>query len=117
VPVENVNESLLLEGMNWLFGVNDEEIRLAGLRNLIMTFITGSRGAYTRKKWTIESEENKDNWVLSYNSKKFLECKDSNIYFLNNYMPFKLACKIAGVIESIMDNVVDMSQYPEAEEK
>ena len=116
VPSEIVEEGLLTEGMNWLFGVNDEEIRLAGLRNLIMTFITGSRGAYTRKKWTIESEENKDNWVLSYNSKKFLECKDSNIYFLNNYMPFKLACKIAGVIESIMDKVVDMSQYPEAEE-
>ena len=32
-------------------------------------------------------------------------------------MPLNLACKIAGVIESIMDRVVDMSQYPEAEEK
>jgi hypothetical protein len=117
VPVENVNESLLLEGMNWLFGVNDEEISLSGLRNLIMTFMSGSRDVYIRKKWTIEGEEGKNNWLLSYNNKKFLECKDNNIYFLNNYMPYKLACKIAGVIESIMDIVVDMGKYPEAEEK
>ena len=117
VPVEKVEESLLTEGMNWLFGVNDEEIRLAGLRNLVMTFITGSRDSYTRNRWTIEGEEGKDNWVLSYNGKKFLECKENYPYFLNNYMPFKIACKIAGVIESIMDRVVDMSKYPEAEEK
>jgi hypothetical protein len=31
-------------------------------------------------------------------------------------MPFKIACKIAGVIESITDSIVDMSKYPEAEE-
>jgi hypothetical protein len=105
--------------MNWLFGVNDEEIRLAGLKNLISTFMTGSRDIYTRKKWTIEGGENggKDNWILRYNGKKFLECKENYPFFLNNYMPFKFACKIAGVIESIMDRVVDMSQYPEAEEK
>ena len=105
--------------MNWLFGVNDEEIRLAGLKNLISTFMTGSRDIYTRKRWTIECGENgnKDNWTLSYNGKKFLECKENYPIFLNNYMPFKFACKIAGVIESIMDRVVDMSQYPEAEEK
>ena len=117
VPVEKVEEGLLTEGMNWLFGVNDEEIRLAGLRNLIMTFMTGSRDVYVRKKWAIEGVEGKDEWVLSYNGKKFLECKENYPYFLNNYMPFKLACKIAGVIESIMDRVVDMSKYPEAEEK
>ena len=28
VPVEKIEEGLLTEGMNWLFGVNDEEIRL-----------------------------------------------------------------------------------------
>ena len=116
VPVETVEEGLLTEGMNWLFGVNDEEIRLAGLRNLIMTFMSGSRDIYVRKKWAIEGDDSKETWVLSYNGKKFLECTDS-IHFLNNYMPFKLACKIAGVIESITDKVVDMSQYPEAEEK
>lgn len=119
VPVEKVEEGLLTEGMNWLFGVNDEEIRLAGLKNLISTFMTGSRDIYTRKRWAIEGVENggKDNWILSYNGKKFLECKENYPFFLNNYMPFKFACKIAGVIESIMDRVVDMSQYPEAEEK
>ena len=119
VPVEKVEEGLLTEGMNWLFGVNDEEIRLAGLKNLISTFMSGSRDIYTRKRWTIECGENggKDNWILSYNGKKFLECKENYPFFLNNYMPFKFACKIAGVIESIMDRVVDMSQYPEAEEK
>ena len=81
-----------------------------------MTFISGSRDAYTRNRWTIECVESKDNWVLSYNGKKFLECKEESIYFLNNYMPFKIACKIAGVIESITDSIVDMSKYPEAEE-
>ena len=55
--------------------------------------------------------------MLSYNGKKFLECRENYPYFLNNYMPFKYACKIAGVIESIMGRVVDMSEYPEAEEK
>ena len=100
-----------------MFGVNDEEIRLDGLRNLIMTFMNGSRDEYTRKKWTIEGEQYKDNWILSYNGKKFLECRENYPYFLNNYMPFKQACKIAGVIESILGRVVDMSKYPEAEEK
>jgi hypothetical protein len=119
IPPTVVEEGLLTEGMNWLFGVHDEEIRLAGLRNLIMTFMTGSREIYTRKKWTIEgfeSEDNKKYWVLCYNGKKFLECKENKPYFLNNYMPFKIACKIAGVIESITDTIVDMSKYPEAGE-
>jgi hypothetical protein len=119
VPQTVVEEGLLTEGMNWLFGVHDEEIRLAGLRNLIMTFMTGSREIYTRKKWTIEgfvSEDDKKYWVLCYNGKKFLECKENQPYFLNNYMPFKIACKIAGVIESITDTIVDMSKYPEAGE-
>ena len=50
-----------------------------------------------------ESEDGKKYWVLCYNGKKFLECKENQPYFLNNYMPFKIACKIAGVIESITD--------------
>ena len=116
VPQTVVEEGLLTEGMNWLFGVNDEEIRLAGLKNLITTFMTGSRDMYIRKRWTIEGVDGKNDWVLSYNGKKFLECKENQPYFLNNYMPFKIACKIAGVIESITDSIVDMSKYPEAEE-
>ena len=32
----------------------------------------------------------KDNWDISYNGKKFLECKENIHYFLNNYMPLAL---------------------------
>jgi hypothetical protein len=117
VPVEKIEESLITEGMNWLFGVNDEEISLIGLKNLIVTFMNGSRDYYVRKKWSIEGEEGKDNWTLSYNGKKFLTCKENYPYFLNNYMPFKLACKIAGVVESIVGRFVSMNEYPEADEK
>ena len=57
------------------------------------------------------------NWELMYNEQKFIKCKDAEIKFKHNYMPYNLACKISGVIESIIDGaIVDMSVYPETKE-
>ena len=117
VPKEPVEEGLLTEGRNWVFQVNDEEIKLAGLRQVIKSFVDGTRNKYSRGKWSIEAEDSK-NWYLKYNDQKFIECKDAKIKFIHNYMPFKQACKISGVIESIIEGaVVDMSKYPEANEE
>lgn len=115
VPVEAINE-----GHNWVFNVNDEDIKLSGLKNLISSFMNGGRPAYNRGKWSITSTSDdsysKDNWELSYNGKVFLECRENYAWFKHNYMPFKLACKIAGVIEAFYGHAVDMSSYPESKE-
>lgn len=122
VPKEKLDESIVLEeGHNWVFGVDDESIRLAGLKNLIQRFIQGGRPSYGHKLWKIETLnpdnlEARDSWTLSYNDKIFIECGENNAFFKHNYMPFKLACKIAGVIEAFYGTQVDMSVYPEAKE-
>jgi hypothetical protein len=111
-----VEEGLLTEGKNWVFKVNDEEIKLAGLRQVIKSFVDGTRNKYSRGKWSIEAEDS-NNWELMYNEQKFIECKDAEIKFKHNYMPYNLACKISGVIESIIEGaIVDMSVYPETKE-
>ena len=116
VPKKTVEEGLLTEGKNWVFKVNDEEIKLAGLRQVIKSFVDGTRNKYSRGKWSIEADDSK-NWELMYNEQKFIECKDAEIKFKHNYMPYNLACKISGVIESIIDGaIVDMSVYPETKE-
>ena len=106
-----VNESMLCESHNWLFGIDDEEIRLGGLKNIMETFIEGSRNEYKRKMWSISGNESKDNWVLSFNGKPIIECNEGSPTFKHTYMPYKKACKIAGVIESILDKEVDMTVY------
>ena len=106
-----VNESMLCESHNWLFGIDDEEIRLGGLKNIMETFIAGSRNEYKRKMWSISGNESKDNWVLSFNGKPIIECNEGSPTFKHTYMPYKKACKIAGVIESILDKEVDMTVY------
>ena len=106
-----VNESMLCESHNWLFGIDDEEIRLGGLKNIMETFIAGSRNEYKRKMWSISGNESKDNWVLSFNGKPIIECDEGSPTFKHTYMPYKKACKIAGVIESILDKEVDMTVY------
>ena len=107
----SVNESMLCESHNWLFGIDDEEIRLGGLKNIMETFIAGSRNEYKRKMWSISGNESKDNWVLSFNGKPIIECNEGSPTFKHTYMPYKKACKIAGVIESILDKEVDMTVY------
>ena len=34
-----------------------------------------------------------------------MECINNEASFKNNYMPYKIACKIAGVIESVYPDV------------
>ena len=108
-----VNESLICEGRNWLFGMDDEEIRLGGLKNIIETFINGTRGDYKRKMWSISGSDDRNNWVLSFNERPMIECVEGYPAFKHAYMPYKKACKIAGVIESILDREVDMGVYKE----
>jgi ribosomal protein S6--L-glutamate ligase len=114
VPKDVTNESLLTEGMNWVFKVNDEEIRLTGLRSLMNSFVNGTRNRYSRGKWSIDAEDS-NNWELMYNEQEFIECKDSEIKFKHSHMPYNMACKIAGVIESIIPTTVNMDVYPETE--
>lgn len=116
VPKNTVEEGLITEGMNWVFKVNDDDIKLTGLRTILNSFVNGTRNRYSRGKWSIEAEDS-NNWDLLYNEQKFIECKNTEIKFKHSYMPYNLACKIAGVIESIIPTVVDMSEYPEAEQK
>ncbi len=116
VPKNTVEEGLITEGMNWVFKVNDDDIKLTGLRTILNSFVNGTRNRYSRGKWSIEAEDS-NNWDLLYNEQKFIECKNAEIKFKHSYMPYNLACKIAGVIESIIPTVVDMSAYPEAEQK
>lgn len=112
VPVEKVEESLLTEGRNWLFGVDDEEIKLSGLRKCLESFINGSRGSYSRGRWKIAEGGYDMEWELYYNDKPFMDkVKNGNPKFQHTYMPEKLAFKIAGVVESVMELTVDMGGY------
>lgn len=112
IPVEKVEEGLLTEGRNWLFNVNDEDIRLSGLRKCIESFMNGSRGRYSRGKWSIANGGYDLEWELYYNNQPFMgKISDEDAKFYHTYMPEKLAYKIAGIVESIFECKVDMSKY------
>lgn len=112
IPVEKVDEGLLTEGRNWLFNVNDEDIRLSGLRKCIESFMNGSRGRYSRGKWSIANGGYDLEWELYYNNQPFMgKISDEDAKFYHTYMPEKLAYKIAGIVESIFECKVDMSKY------
>lgn len=112
IPVENVQESLLTEGRNWVFNVNDEEIRLSGLRKCLESFLNGSRERYNRGKWSITSGGYDLDWELYYNDQPFMgKEKNDDAKFYHTYMPEKLAYKIAGIIESLFECKVDTSIY------
>ena len=114
VPIiKPVDESLLLEGRNWVFGVNDEEIKLSGLRKCIESFISGSRETYSRGKWKISNSNPDYEWEIYYNNQAFIGKKQNTdeVKFYHNYMPEKVALKISGVIESLLDVKVDLSKY------
>lgn len=112
VPVKTVEEGLLTEGRNWVFGVNDEDIKLSGLRKCLESFNVGSRGRYSRGKWSIASGGYDLEWELYYNDQPFMgKTSNSDAEFYHTYMPEKIALKIAGVVESVMECVVDMSKY------
>lgn len=112
VPVEKVEEGLLTEGRNWLFNVNDEDIKLSGLRKCLDMFNNGSRGRYTRGKWSIANGGYDLDWEIYYNDQPFLgKTANDDAKFYHTYMPVKLAYKIAGIVESIFDCKVDTSNY------
>ena len=113
IPVEKVEEGLLTEGRNWVFGVNDEDIKLSGLRKCLESFIHGSRGRYVRGKWSISEGGYDLEWELYYNDQPFMgKTTNEDVKFYHTYMPEKLAYKIAGVIECIFEGCkVDMSKY------
>lgn len=117
IPKKNVNESLLNETQNWLFNVQDEDIKLAGLRKCLDMFANGSRKSYKRGKWSIANGANDLDWELYYNDVPFMERvvgKDPE--FQNGYMPEKIALKIAGVVEAIFDCKVNCEKYYGKEE-
>ena len=62
----------MTEGRNWLFNVNDEDIRLSGLRKCIESFMNGSRGRYSRGKWSIANGGYDLEWELYYNNQPFM---------------------------------------------
>lgn len=111
IPVEKVEEGLLTEGRNWLFNVNDEDIKLSGLRKCIEMFCNGSRDRYSRGKWSIAKGGYDLQWELYYNDQPFMGMTGDEVKFYHTYMPEKLAYKIAGIVESIFDCTVDTSNY------
>jgi hypothetical protein len=115
IPVEKVEEGLLTEGRNWLFNVDDKDIHLSGLRKCIESFLNGSRNSYRRGRWMIAQGGYDLEWELSYNDQVFMQkVKNESPKFIHTYMPEKQAFKIAGIIESLLDDVqVDMGKYNE----
>lgn len=114
IPKKNVNESLLNETQNWLFNVQDEDIKLAGLKKCLDMFANGSRKSYKRGKWSIAEGGYDLDWQLYYNDVPFMEKEaDKNPEFIisKSYMPEKIALKIAGVVEAIFDCKVDLRLY------
>ena len=112
IPQKTIEEGLLLEKQNWLFNVQDEDIKLTGLKQCIEMFATGSRKKYTRGKWSIANGGYDLDWELYYNNVPFMSKVDGeNAKFHNSYMPEKQAMKIVGVIEAIFDCKVDWEEF------
>ena len=113
IPSKSVNEGLNLnETQNWLFKVQDEDIKLSGLRKCLELFITGSRNSYQRGKWRIGKGGYDQEWELYYNDAPFMDkVSGGNAAFENGYMPEKIAMKIVGVVESVFDIKVDYEEF------
>lgn len=113
VPTKPLNESLSVnETQNWLFKVQDEDIKLSGLRKCLELFATGSRNSYQRGKWRIGKGGYDQEWELYYNDAPFMDkVSGGNAAFENGYMPEKIAMKIVGVVESVFDIKVDYEKF------
>lgn len=110
VPKEKLDESLD-ESMNWLFGVDDKDIKLSGLRKCLESFAFGSRKTYRRGDWSIANGGYDLDWELSYRNRPFMgRVAGEHAKFYNSYMPEKLAIKIAGIVESIFECTVDLDE-------
>ena len=113
IPSKSLNEGLNLnETQNWLFRVQDEDIKLSGLRKCLELFATGSRNSYQRGKWRIAEGGYDQEWELYYNNVPFMDkLSGENAKFQHSYMPEKIAMKIVGVVESVFDIKVDYEKY------
>ena len=113
IPSKSLNEELNLnETQNWLFNVQDEDIKLSGLRKCLELFANGTRNVYQRGKWHIAKGGYDQEWELYYNNVPFMDkISGENAKFENGYMPEKIAMKIVGVVESVFDIKVDWEEY------
>lgn len=110
VPKNEVSESL---NESYAFNIGSEEMKLADLRNLMTTFVSGTRTSYKKGNFSIKADDS-NNWELRFYDKVFIKCKDSEIRFTSDRnFPYNIACKIAGVMESILPTMVDMHVYVE----
>ena len=97
--------------MNWLFGVDDKDIKLSGLRKCLESFAFGSRKTYRRGNWSIANCGYDLDWELYYRNTPFMgRVAGEHAKFYNSYMPEKLAIKIAGIVESIFECTVDLDE-------
>ncbi len=111
VPVERLDESVDMTKI-----VENEGVRLGGLKKLITRYVQGRQSKYENDNWTIEGlNEEKDNWTLSYNGKEVVECKENYAYFTNDELTYEDACKVAGVVEAFYGHEVDLAPYKKSE--
>ena len=99
-----MNEGRIYETQNWLFNCQDEDIKMSGFKQMLEAFIPNGKQA-KRGKWGIANGGYDLQWEIYYNGVPFMECINNEASFKNNYMPYKIACKIAGVIESVYPDV------------
>jgi len=101
---EILNEGRIYETQNWLFNCQDEDIKMSGFKQMLEAF--DSNGKHARRgKWEIGRGGYDLQWEVYYNGVPFMECVDNEATFQHDYMPYKIACKIAGVIESVYPDV------------
>lgn len=111
VPVERLDESVDMTKI-----VENEGVRLGGLKKLITRYVQGRQSKYENDNWTIEGlNEEKDSWTLSYNGKEVVECKENYAYFTNDALTYEDACKVAGVVEAFYGHEVDLAPYKKSE--
>lgn len=110
VPKSEVSESL---NESYVFNIGSDKMKLSDLRNLMTAFVSGTRTSYEKGNFNIKAEDS-NNWELRFCDKRFIECKNSEIRFTSDRnFPYNIACKIAGVMESILPTMVDMRVYVE----
>ena len=107
-------ENTLEEKRSSLFGVDENDIKLSGLKQCLDAFNNGNRGDYKRGNWKIANGGYDLDWELYVNNVPFMErISGENPSFENTEMPYEIALKIAGVVEAVFDMKVDMSSYEE----
>lgn len=107
VPKEELNESRTPMGKSVL---KTAVVNLHDLKSLMTTFVAGTRNEYKKGNFSIKASDS-NNWEVSYCDEMFMECRNTEVMFTNNGFPYQTACKIAGVIESILPIEVMMNKY------